>query len=184
VTGSNFPAVLTDDPSTVTINDPTVTAVTAAPLVTARKTAVLFTDADGNGVPSPGDTLLYQIRVRNTGNVAATGVSFTDTPDSNTTLVVGSVQTNAGTVTSGNSVGNTSVGVNIGTPAADPIAVTTISFAVTINSPLPAGVTTVSNQGQVAGTNFSTGPYGQSGHRDDRRCDGDGSDCRAAGDGA
>ena len=75
----------------------------------------LVVDADGDGVPSPGDTLLYTVVVRNDGNAAAAGLQFTDALDPNTTLVVGSVQTSQGTVTTGNNAGNTGVGVNLGT---------------------------------------------------------------------
>ena len=99
---SNGPAVPTDDPNTPTPGDPTITPVVAAPVLTADKAVSLFADPDNNGVPSPGDTLVYQVIIQNSGNADATGVTFTDTPDANTTLVTGSVQTSQGTVTGGN----------------------------------------------------------------------------------
>ncbi|MFN8498622.1 MAG: hypothetical protein U0641_12290 [Anaerolineae bacterium] len=155
VSGDNFPTTPTDNPKTPQPGDPTITPVTAAPVINATKTDFLFTDADNNGFASPGDTLLYTVQIRNTGNTAATGVVFTDTPDPNTTLVVGSVQTSQGTITSGNT-GTPPVTINIGTiPAGGTI---TISFKVTINSPLPTGVTRVSNQGIVTGTNVPSTP--------------------------
>src|SRR5512144_2725407 len=61
------------------------------------------------------------------------------------------METDVGTMTGGNSAGNTSVGVSIGTLADQTIA--TVSFAVTLNA-----VTTVSNQGAVSGGNFSSLP--------------------------
>ena len=114
---------------------------------------LLDTDADSNGVASPGDTLRYHLTLRNDGNQAAAGVALVDIPDSNTPLVVGSVQTSTGVVTLGNSPGDGSVEVNVGTlPAAGGTA--TITFRVTIVDPLPPGVTTVHNQAQVTGDNF------------------------------
>jgi uncharacterized repeat protein (TIGR01451 family) len=55
------------------------------------KTVQLIVDADGNGVTSPGDTLRYTNVITNTGSGPAIGVYFSDHPDINTTLVVGSV---------------------------------------------------------------------------------------------
>jgi hypothetical protein len=76
---------------------------------------------------------------------------FTDTPDMNTTLVIGSVTTNGGFVTKGNIAGNI-VEVNIGTVA--PHSQVTITFDVTINKPL--WVSQITNQGSVNGANFSS----------------------------
>ncbi|MFN8485318.1 MAG: hypothetical protein U0768_19950 [Anaerolineae bacterium] len=155
VTGNNFPNIPTNDPKTPQPNDPTITPVTAAPIINATKTDFLAVDADNNGFASPGDTLLYTVTIANTGNAAATGVVFTDTPDANTTLVSGSVQTSQGTVTGGNA-GVPPVTVNVGTiPAGGSV---TISFRVKINNPLPSGVTQVSNQGIVSGSNFPNTP--------------------------
>ncbi len=154
VSSSQLPTLLTDDPATTTLRDATVTTVTAAPLLSASKRDSLLTDADSNGVPSPGDTLLYTIEIANTGNTAATNVVFADVPGANTTLVVGSVTTSQGTITSGNTAGNTSVGVSLGTVAGRSTA--TLSFRVTINTPLPAGVTQVTNQGSVTSSQLPT----------------------------
>ncbi len=155
VTGANFTTKLTGDPDTPAVDDPTITSVTTAPAVAVSKTVILDTDADSNNVPSPGDTLRYQLQIRNSGNQAAAGVTLTDIPDNNTALVVGSVQIHDGTVAVGNTPGDTRVVVNVGTlPGGG--GSTTIEFRVTIVDPLPAGVTQVSNQAQVSGTNFST----------------------------
>src|SRR5262249_19004522 len=72
VSSSELPAVLTDDPVPGGTADPTVTLVTAAPSLVAEKTVSLAVDADGDGKPSPGDTLEYLVTVRNRGNQAAT----------------------------------------------------------------------------------------------------------------
>lgn len=150
LTSSNeLPVNPTDDPATPTMADPTDTPIVAAPMIDSFKTDTLLIDADGNGAASPGDTLLYNVTIINQGNAAATGVVFTDSPDANTTLVVGSVSSSAGTVTTGNGAGNSSVGVDIGAlPGGN--AQVDISYEVTINNPLPAGVTQIINQGLTA----------------------------------
>ena len=78
---------------------------------------------------------------------------FSETrPDPNTTLVVGSVTTTQGTVVTGNNAGDTTVEVNVG---AIPDGTTvTIQFQVTVNNPLPAGVTQIRNQGRITGDNI------------------------------
>ncbi len=161
VNSNELPAVPTDDPDTGTVGDQTATPVsaTAAPQIT--KQSSLVQDADGNGVVSPGDTLRYNLRLVNTGTATTANVLFSDTPDANTTLVVGSVLTDRGTVTTGNSAGNTTVAIAVGN--VEPGDVVLISFDVTVNIGLVAG-TVLSNQGQITydsngdGTNDSTQP--------------------------
>lgn len=109
-------------------------------------------DNDGNGFASVGDVLLYTITIGNTGGSDAEGVVFTDSPDPNTTVVAGSVTTTQGTVTTGNTAGDTSIAVDIGSiEVGDTI---TITFQVTINLGLPSTVTEVENQGLVSGDNI------------------------------
>ena len=132
---------------------PTIVPVVAAPVLAATKTDTLLIDTLPAGASS-GDTLLYQVTINNSGNTAATSVIFNDAPDSNTTLVNGSVQTNLGTVTKGNTAGDTSLSVDIGTLPVG--ASVSISFRVTINTPVPAGVTQVANQGIVSASNSPT----------------------------
>jgi uncharacterized repeat protein (TIGR01451 family) len=128
-------------------------AITAAdPNIVDPKTVTLAKDADGNGVPSPGDTLKYTAVINNTGTGAATGVTFSDAPDANTTLVAGSVITSQGSVSKGNSAGDKWVGVSLGVIPAGGTA--TITFEVTINNPLH--VHQIANQAITTGTNFST----------------------------
>src|SRR5690349_15375504 len=64
----------------------------ASPTVTATKTDSLFTDVDIDGKADPGDTLKYTVGITATGG-DATGVTFTDTVDPNTTFVAGSLRT-------------------------------------------------------------------------------------------
>ncbi len=120
------------------------------------KRVSLTSDIDGNGAPSPGDVLTYDITITNVGGIAAEGVVFSDTPDPNTTLIAGSVTTSLGTVTTGNNSGDLSVVVDIGTIS--PATTVTITFQVTINADLPEDVRTVANQGLLTGQNFPDRP--------------------------
>jgi LPXTG-site transpeptidase (sortase) family protein len=143
----------TQTPSVTPTPTNTNTALPGPELVDP-KTDSLLIDLDGDGLVDPGDTLRYTISITNIGGSNAVGVTFSDTPDPNTSLVVGTVFTTLGTVTEGNTAGDTSVAVDVGTLA--PGASVTITFQVTIDNPLPAGVDQVANQGVVAGDNVPT----------------------------
>ena len=160
VAGGNFTATLTDDPGTTRLNDATETYLALTPALQVTKAAILATDADNTGLPSPGDIIQYIITINNTGNGPAESINFTDTPDPNTSLVVGSVSTTAGgSIVSGNTAGNTVVSVNIPTlPGGAAHSVCLVTFKVSINSPFPAGSGSVSNQGIVSGANFDDAP--------------------------
>jgi uncharacterized repeat protein (TIGR01451 family) len=157
VTSNTLTNLKTDDPTPPGTTDPTVIPVTAAPAIVATKVAALVVDANGDGQANPGDTLEYTVVLTNTGNQSAAGVVFTSGAPTHTALVVGSVMTTQGTVTTGNTAGDTSVAVNVGTLAGGGGTVT-IKFRVTIDNPLPAGVTQISCQGTVTGTNFPSTP--------------------------
>jgi uncharacterized repeat protein (TIGR01451 family) len=61
-----------------------------APVVSATKTDALITDVDMDGKADPGDALKYTVTLGASG-MDATGVTFTDTVDPNTTFVGGSL---------------------------------------------------------------------------------------------
>ena len=122
--------------------------------ITATKTGTLFTDADANGTISPGDTLQYLVHIHNTGSQVVTDVVFTDTPDPNTSLVVGSVQATTGTITLGNNSGDTSVRVEVGSISSGQSV--DIQYDAVITNPFPSGVVTVTNQGVVSTTTGTT----------------------------
>ncbi len=130
--------------------------VVAAPRMQSIKTSELAVDDDNNGVISPGDTLLYRIVISNIGTAPATNVGFSDGLDPNTSLVVGSVTTNRGTVVLGNSAGNTSVQVAVGTLL--PTESVTIVLRTRIHNPLPDGVTQIVNQGVVSSVELPDEP--------------------------
>jgi uncharacterized repeat protein (TIGR01451 family) len=147
VLSAELPAVLTDDPALAGDADPTVTAITAAPRLAAEKTDRLAVDADGNGVPSPGDTIEYTVKILNQGNTSALGVSLNDPIPANTRVVPGSVHSTQGAVTS-----ESPVGVDVGEIQGGGRSVT-VTFQVTIDNPLAAGVSRISNQGTVSSRN-------------------------------
>jgi len=148
VTGDAFTPEATDDPDTGDDDDPTITPLNASALLEASKSDTLFIDADGNGLPSPGDTLLYEVNVTNLGNSSASNVVFTDIVDPNTTIIPGTVQTSQGTVATGNIAGESTIKIVVGSIPGNNGKVT-ISFRVTINNSVAAGVTAISNQGSV-----------------------------------
>ena len=115
--------------------------------LSATKAGSLLTDADEDGAISPGDTLQYLVRIHNASGQVVTDVVYTDTPDPNTSLVVGSVQATTGTVTLGNNPGDATVRVDIGSIYNGQTV--SIQYDTVIADPFPEGVYTVTNQGLV-----------------------------------
>lgn len=98
-----------------------------APIITATKVDSLEND-DGdnkidptNGVPATTERIRYTVTINNTGS-DATGVAFTDTIDSHTTLVGGSVDVSPLALNdSYDTIGNTLLEVGpVGSPSAQP----------------------------------------------------------------
>jgi hypothetical protein len=156
-TGANFAQV---GAISLTVMDSSSSRLALGPFQTtttlaASKTVALGNDVNGDGQANPGDTLLYTVVLSYTNSVVvevhgrtATSVTYTNAIPAYTTLVVGSVTTSQGVVTSGNNTGDTSVAVSVGTMNLFPAV--TIQFAVTVNNPFPFDVTQVSCQGAVA----------------------------------
>ena len=115
-------------------------------------TVALQLDADGSGTITPGDTLRYTLTLPNTSPSALLGLTAIPVLDPNTTLVVGSVTSDRGSVTSGNGAGDGFAEVSIFSLAAGDVA--TVTFDAAIARPLPAGVTRVSAQATTRGSNF------------------------------
>ena len=81
VTASGLADVLTDDPNTHAIDDPTYTSIALGPPeLRVTKSAILAVDADNNNVLSPGDTLQYIVAINNNGGSAADNITFTRYP--------------------------------------------------------------------------------------------------------
>ncbi len=111
--------------------------VTSAPVLTIQKSSL---DVNG-GTLVPGDIISYTIVVSNSGTANATGGVISDTLPVNTSFVPGSVQLNpAGAGVVGNTLPTLVSGLTI--TANQRI---TVSYAVTINTPLP-------NQTQIVNT--------------------------------
>ncbi len=146
VSSESAPTFVSDDPLTAGEHDPTVTPVIEQPYLLVTKRDFLKNDADGDGLPGPGDTLSYHISVINIGNADATNLFFSDTPDTNTVLVVGSVRASQGTVLTGNTVGDASVGVSFDAITRSGGAAQ-ISFDVLVRD--SSGVVSISNQALV-----------------------------------
>ena len=122
---------------------------------TASRTISLFTDNDGDGRAEPGDVLSISTVVANQSTLRTlTAVGFIDLlADSNLSLVVGSVTTTAGSVTTGNTSGNTTVDVNIGTQS--PGTSVTITYRATVGA-LNSVVNEVCAQGTITAAQFTT----------------------------
>jgi RHS repeat-associated protein/uncharacterized repeat protein (TIGR01451 family) len=152
VSSATLPVVLTDDPAAPGASDPTVTAVVpVTPTLQASLWDVLLIDADQNSVPSAGDTLRYVAGVHNPGLSVIENVQLSLTPGTGSTLQVGSVVSDQGTVLAGNTTNDTAVLVDFGTIEA--FAAPTVAFEVRLTG---APGTLLSTQGTV--TSSSLGP--------------------------
>lgn len=156
VSGTGLAAEPTDDPDTPADDDPTLTPLVAAPAIVVQKTDALLLDGDTDGQVDPGDTIRYTVVISNLGNQDASGVVFTDTPDPNTELIVPSVTTTQGVVTSGNAMGDTSVAVAIGTLAGG--GSVTVELDVLVLDTFPALPALVVNQGLVDAAGLPSTP--------------------------
>lgn len=142
IRSTEYPSpVPSDDPTPPGGGDPTVVPVTAAPDLVIAK-------SDGGVSTTPGSTVAYTLTVRNVGNQNATGVTITETVPANTTFNPGA-STSGWTCVPGNSAGSTCTFV-VGALAGGNTAAPPVTFAVTVDSPLPAGVTDIANSATVA----------------------------------
>src|SRR5579885_1772139 len=73
------------------VSEPAAALDPPTAIISATKTDS-FSDPDGDGKAEPGQTITYDVNVANTGASDATGVTFGDTIDPNTTLVPGSLR--------------------------------------------------------------------------------------------
>ncbi|MBP7227930.1 MAG: DUF11 domain-containing protein, partial [Longilinea sp.] len=132
------------DPTPGNNTDDEPTPVDAAPDLTLVKD-------DGGVTTTPGGVVAYTLTYANVGNQDATGVVITDVVPVNTTFdLAGST---AGWSCADNAPAGTTCTINIGTVAAG--AGGSVTFALQVDNPLPAGVTQVLNAAVVAddGTN-------------------------------
>jgi uncharacterized repeat protein (TIGR01451 family) len=109
--------IRSDDPTTIIAFDPTVVLLSGNPRIEAVKQTMLSNDVNNNSNVDAGDTLIYRITMNNLSTTTAQNVALNDTPDRKTRIVIGSVRTSRGTVLSGNTIGDTSIAVQIGSMA-------------------------------------------------------------------
>ncbi len=138
---------------TVSVSDSTTETCTipvnpSYPTLSMNKAATGYTDSDGNGTLSPGDTVYYSISYSNTGTGAASGVVISDNPDE--TYVA-----NISGLTGGSYNGNT-VTWSVGSVAAG--ASGSVSYSASLQGPgaFGHGTTTVLNTATLTATNHST----------------------------
>jgi large repetitive protein len=115
------------------------TPVTGAPDLSITK-------SDGGVSVAPGDTAAYTLTYANSGNRGATGVVITETVPANTTFNAGA--STAGWVCAPNGNAGSTCTLAVGGVAGG--GGSTATFAVTFASPLPAGVTQISNTASIA----------------------------------
>jgi RHS repeat-associated protein/uncharacterized repeat protein (TIGR01451 family) len=136
------------DVSTATFTTP---VATDTPVLAAFLHDELRIDADGDGGPSAGDTIRYLVQIENPGLVAADGVVFALTPAIGSALVAGTVETDGGTVVTGN--GADDIEVRLELDALDGQSTVELTFEVVAHG---GGGTVLSAQGTVSATDVDT----------------------------
>ena len=111
----------------------------------------IYLDNNSDNKPSAGDILRYTVYIYNMDTRPAVNVAFTIAPDSNTTLVNGSVTTSSGIVTSGNFAQQGKVQVSINSINAGDYVV--ITYRTAIKSALPPRLMKLSTQAIVSASN-------------------------------
>jgi uncharacterized repeat protein (TIGR01451 family) len=129
-------ATVADDSSNG--SDPTPENNTATDVDTVNAAPdLLLTKDDGLTTVSPGSTLIYRLVITNTGNQIAAGIRLTDTLPAHTTF---SLASDAGQETASGSGIVTWPTFNLPGGAS-----VTCILVVTVDTPLPAGVTAITN---------------------------------------
>ncbi len=105
--------------------------------------ALAITKTDNVNTAQPGDTLTYTVTISNNGTAPASNLVITDTVPAHITYVGGSASGGGGYNAGTGEITWTIASLNVG-------AVTTRTFAVTVDDPLPAGVTAITNTASVA----------------------------------
>ncbi|MEQ9671908.1 isopeptide-forming domain-containing fimbrial protein [Coleofasciculus sp. G2-EDA-02] len=157
----NLPGVPTsavsDFPDSPEFPDPTPVKVNPNPVNLVPSKTVEPIDSNGNGAADPGEELRYTITIQNTGTGTSTNTILTEDIPTNTTYVPGSATLNGNPIAdvvngtlrfvspTGGSVGDIPGG-----------GTATVTFRVTINNPLPQGVTEINNTATVTSEQVRT----------------------------
>ncbi|MEM7053203.1 MAG: isopeptide-forming domain-containing fimbrial protein [Pseudomonadota bacterium] len=153
---TELPPGESDDPGPPNPDDPTV-----VPLGNTAPDLTIVKD-DGGASTTPGGTVSWTLSYENVGNQDATGVVITDTVPDNSTFNAGASTTgwvcapddSAGSVCTFD-IGNVDAGTG-----------DSITFVVTVDSPLPAGVDELSNSASIA-DDGNNGPDPTPGNNED-----------------
>lgn len=140
-------------PGVASADEPGLDLGTTAPPAssfTAGKGAEVVVDADGDGLASPGDTLLYSVVIRNSSHVPIENVTISDTVPIYTSYVADSTTFDNGTGAasiadndSGTSFPLDEGGIGLGDLPVQGLF--TVSFRVVVDDPFPVGVDRVRN---------------------------------------
>lgn len=95
--------IRTDDPDTPTLGDPTETPINAKAQLVMSLADFLFVDSNNDTLVSVGDTLIYQLKIRNRGNGGSSPLQLQIPIAENAVLIENGVSTTAGVVREGNS---------------------------------------------------------------------------------
>jgi LPXTG-site transpeptidase (sortase) family protein len=114
--------------------------------VTFTAVELELTKDDGGVTVQPGDTLSYTLDYQNAGNSLASGVVISETVPDNTTFNAGA--SSAGWSCAGGSPAGTSCQFSVGD--VDIGESGSVTFAVTIDNPVPAGITQIDNTASIA----------------------------------
>ncbi|MDX1998697.1 MAG: IPTL-CTERM sorting domain-containing protein, partial [Thermoanaerobaculia bacterium] len=126
------------------------------PALSALKTDSLNLDLDDDGAVDAGDTVVYLVTLRNTGNAAANGVVFTSPVPEGAVLVADQVLTPIGTVLSGQHPDDTEVTIEIPSIAAGESI--DLTFEVEVFDPIPEGLDELVCQGTLLASNHRPVP--------------------------
>ncbi len=139
IRSNELPTGLSDDPSLPGDEDPTPVPIVAAPDLLLLKT-------DGGVSTAPGATLVYTLSYRNIGNQDATGVVVTETVPLHARF--NAAGSSAGWSCANAAPAGTTCTLAIGNLAAG-AAAGSLSFALTVDTPLPAGVDQIANTARI-----------------------------------
>lgn len=117
-----------------------------ADVLEVQKSFVLAVDAGAQG-PDAGDTLRFEVRIRNSGDWPVSGLRYVDPPVPFLRLLGHTVSSSQGVVLRGADPADTTVEVALGTLA--PGATAWVSFEAEIGDPLPSSLTLIETQGLV-----------------------------------
>lgn len=116
------------------------------PSLQAKLVDNLVIDADGNRIPSPGDTVEYAVRIVNSGDLSATGVQYASLIDENMTLQ--NIALTTGDIVIGSEPDAEQLLINLGDVAGN--SQIEFTYTTVVNSPIAANVDNIEHFGVVS----------------------------------